>query len=157
MRSPGEIVLASLGDTERLAGRLAELAVQGDLFCLAGDLGTGKTAFARAFLRHLGVDGEIPSPTFNLVLCYDTAKGEVWHCDLYRISEAQELQELGLEDAFEQSILLIEWPDRLGGDLPSHRFELNFRPGNGAGERRLELTGHGRAAAGVDRMMAEWR
>ncbi len=112
--------------TEALAVHFAALLAPGHILALSGDLGAGKTVFARAILRAAGVAGDIPSPTFNLVLVYDTPKGEIWHCDLYRLSNVEETYELGLQDAFAGAISLIEWPDRLGADLPADHLHITL-------------------------------
>ena len=119
-----------LPDADATAAAGASLAVRtrpGDIICLQGDLGAGKTTFARGFLRALGVEEEIPSPTFNLLLTYETPLATVWHFDLYRISSADELIELGIEDAFADGICLIEWPDRLGPWQPQQRIDIDLR------------------------------
>jgi tRNA threonylcarbamoyl adenosine modification protein YjeE len=111
--------------TARLAARLAAIARVGDIIALEGDLGVGKTTFARAFIRASGVaDREIPSPTFTLVQVYDAAEAEIWHFDLYRLAAADEAWELGIEEAFLSGISLIEWPDRLGLLLPQRRLAI---------------------------------
>ncbi len=116
--------------TAAAATVLAKLSRPGDIFCLHGGLGAGKTTFARGFLRALAVEEEIPSPTFNLVLTYDTARGAVWHFDLYRLNAPDEVIELGMEDAFADGICLIEWPDRLGPWLPENRIEIRLSDSN---------------------------
>jgi len=107
--------LNGLGATETLARDLARLLIPGDFITLGGDLGAGKTAFARALLRVLAGDPEleVPSPTFTLIQMYDTPRMPVVHADLYRIRDQSELEELGWEEAGPDSLLLIEWPDRL--------------------------------------------
>ena len=98
----------------RLAGRVAVLARPGDLIALEGDLGAGKTSFARAFINALqDAPEEVPSPTFTLVQQYETRAGTVLHADLYRIADRSETDALGLIDALGDAILLVEWPDRL--------------------------------------------
>ncbi len=146
-----EIELADLTATERLAGELAALAAAGDVFALWGDLGVGKTAFARAFIRQLGraqgkpID-EVPSPTFTLVQIYDELEPAVWHVDLYRLEGRAETVELGLEEAFEDAVTLIEWPDRLDGALPPDRLDLELRMADDPAARIAVLKIHGRAA-----------
>ncbi|MGQ9370922.1 tRNA (adenosine(37)-N6)-threonylcarbamoyltransferase complex ATPase subunit type 1 TsaE [Azospirillum sp. ST 5-10] len=134
--------------TEALARRLAPHLGRGDVLLLKGDLGAGKTAFARALIRALAGDGEaeVPSPTFTLVQTYDTPAGPVWHFDLYRLSGPEEVEELGWDEAAD-GVALVEWPDRLGPLLPRNRFELTLAAGPTAGSRRAELAGFGAAAA----------
>jgi len=98
--------------TAALGARIATALRPGDVVALAGDLGAGKTALARAILRGLGVAGHVPSPTFTLVQSYETPGLTVHHFDLYRIEDKSELRELGLEEAKEDGAVLIEWPDR---------------------------------------------
>jgi len=108
-----------------LARLLAETLQKGDVLALWGDLGVGKTTFARALIQALvGREVETPSPTFTLIQVYDCPKGEIWHCDLYRLKSPEEAFELGLEDAFHQGICLVEWPDRLGNLLPHRRIDV---------------------------------
>lgn len=144
-----QIEIASLGDMRTLADAVAGIIRSGDVVCLDGDLGSGKTTFARFFLQALGVRGEVPSPTFNLVLVYDTTVGEVWHFDLYRLTGAEEAYELGIEDAFADAISLIEWPVRLGGLLPADRLDILIEaPGDDDG-RLVTLTGRGAFAGRI--------
>lgn len=109
--------------TEALARAIAPRLAPGDTLLLQGQLGAGKSHFARALIRALlGIEegqGEIPSPTFTLVQCYDGARGEIWHADLYRLSDPQEIVELGLDIAMDDAICLIEWPDRIAPDWPA--------------------------------------
>ncbi len=141
--------------TAAAAACVAALARRGDVFCLYGDLGAGKTTFARGFLRALAVDEDIPSPTFNLVLTYDTALGTVWHFDLYRLAAPVEVIELGIEDAFDDGICLIEWPERLGPWLPEVRIEIHLSDaGDGVG-RQLSLRAIG-DASGPERWQNPW-
>ena len=118
--------------TRRLGADLADLAREGDVIALHGDLGMGKTELARGFIQRLaGPDTEVPSPTFNLVLTYDTPLAMVWHFDLYRVERQAELAELGLEDAFASGISLVEWPERLGGDLPADALSVQLSTNGG--------------------------
>ena len=114
--------LADPEATADLARAMAALLHGGDCVLLQGQLGAGKSHFARALIRAqlgpAGAQAEIPSPSFTLVQSYDTPMGEVWHADLYRLSDPQELVELGLDLALEQAICLIEWPDRIAPDWP---------------------------------------
>ena len=113
------IHLPDLAATEALGRRIAGLLRPGDALLLEGPLGAGKSALARALLRHLLNDPglQVPSPTFTLVQAYDSPKGPVFHFDLWRLDGPDSMRELGWEDALE-GIVLVEWPDRLGGLRP---------------------------------------
>ena len=134
-----------MADTGRLAARVANLARGGDLIALSGPLGAGKTAFARAFLgaaaaaRGVAPPAEVPSPTFTLVQSYDVGGLEVAHFDLYRIKDADEAAELGLDEALAAGVVLVEWPERLGPALPRNRLDIALSL-TAAGERSAELT-----------------
>ncbi len=112
---------------EALGARLGAALQPGDTVLLHGDLGMGKTTLARGMISALCGVTDIPSPTYTLVQSYET-QGGIWllHADLYRIEDENELEELGLEDAFEDAICLIEWPDRLGRHLPQRRLDLHL-------------------------------
>jgi tRNA threonylcarbamoyladenosine biosynthesis protein TsaE len=112
--------------TATLAARISELAEAGDIIALKGDLGTGKTTFARGFIRARGSEEEVPSPTFTLVQIYELAPAAIWHFDLYRLKSPEEVWELGIEDAFNEGISLIEWPERLGPLLPRRRLQIEL-------------------------------
>lgn len=110
-----------------LAKPLAATLKRGDVVALWGDLGVGKTTFARALIQAMtGETRDAPSPTFTLVQVYECPQGELWHCDLYRLKDPEEVFEIGLEDAFHQAICLIEWPERLGSLLPRRRIDMTF-------------------------------
>lgn len=128
--------------TEALAASLASAARPGDVLALEGDLGAGKTVFARAFIRALG-DGleEVPSPTFTLVQTYEFAGGTLYHFDLFRLTDPEEAYELAIEEAFADGISLIEWPGRLGPLLPPGRLEIALDAGAAPTARRVTLTG----------------
>lgn len=128
--------------TRALAGAIAPLARPGDALALSGDLGMGKTEFARGFVRaRAGAEIEVPSPTFTLVQTYDLPGGEIWHFDLYRLADPEEIWELGWEAAREGAIALIEWPERLGPYLPVDRLAIDFAQGPGETARRVALSG----------------
>jgi tRNA threonylcarbamoyl adenosine modification protein YjeE len=129
------------------AARLGRLLRGGDVVCLRGDLGAGKSALSRAVIRDLAgnPDEEVPSPTFTLVQMYDLPDFTLWHFDLYRLDEEErDILELGWEEARRGGVALVEWPDRLGGLLPADRLEIDIRFVSGAeGARDIILTGHG--------------
>ncbi len=122
-----EIISHNEEETAHLARTLAKSAKPTDIFTLRGTLGMGKSVFARNFIHELaGAEIEVPSPTFTLVQTYETEKAPIWHFDLYRIEEAEEIYEIGWEEALGQGILLIEWPERLGSILPKEHTEVAF-------------------------------
>lgn len=139
--SPFQLFFSSPDQTALLAKRLGALLVSGDTLLLSGGIGAGKTHFARELIQSLQDQPEdVPSPTFTLVQTYDTASGEVWHSDLYRLNAVDEVIELGLLDAFETAICLVEWPDRLDDLAPLDALSLGFELGKGENERQLTLT-----------------
>lgn len=120
---------------------------------MQGGLGTGKTHFARALIQaRLAASGQaedVPSPTYTLVQTYSDGAVELWHADLYRLSGVEELSELGLEDALETAICLIEWPDRLGDLTPPGAVTLTFAMTDIPGERVVTATSDDRRWAGL--------
>ncbi len=129
--------------TTALAASLARQSRVGDVIGLGGPLGSGKTSFARAFIRALG-DGreEVPSPTFTLVEVYGFAgRPPIWHFDLYRLTMPEGAWELGLEDALGEGISLIEWPERLGPLLPPEHLLIALAAGAQATARTARLSG----------------
>ncbi|HEY8190015.1 MAG TPA: tRNA (adenosine(37)-N6)-threonylcarbamoyltransferase complex ATPase subunit type 1 TsaE [Micavibrio sp.] len=133
-------------DTIRLAEKTAEKLRAGDILFLEGDLGMGKSVFARALIRTLADEPEleVPSPTFTLVQTYDAPVGPVWHFDLYRIRDPMEIYELGWEEALDGGIVLIEWPSRLGNGLaPARRLEIRFTALPEQDGRVITLTPYG--------------
>jgi tRNA threonylcarbamoyl adenosine modification protein YjeE len=112
--------------TESLGAQIAAGLHVGDAVALEGDLGAGKTTLARAILHALGVREDVPSPTFTLVQYYETAKMPVRHYDLYRIENAAEMEELGLDEALDEGAALIEWPERALAWLPPDRLHVSM-------------------------------
>ncbi|WP_372610229.1 tRNA (adenosine(37)-N6)-threonylcarbamoyltransferase complex ATPase subunit type 1 TsaE [Aquicoccus sp.] len=140
LQRPVQITLTSHDATARLAAALAPILGAGDTLLLSGGIGAGKTHFARALIQSLLPEPEdVPSPTFTLVQVYDTPDFEIWHSDLYRLSHADEVVELGLPDAFETALCLVEWPDRLGNLAPRSALSLDFALDPVEGVRQLAL------------------
>lgn len=141
------IHLDTVEATKALGHALARLAEPGDVILLTGGLGAGKTTLARAFVAAIAGVEDVPSPTYTLVQAYVARAGfDVLHADLYRVEDPSELIELGLEDAAETSVLVIEWPDRLDSVLSENRLEitLDFDSVDGQEERRVaRLSAHG--------------
>lgn len=134
------VTLGSSKKTEEFAARLGALLTKGDTLLLSGPIGAGKTHFARALISSLLKQPEdIPSPTFTLVQVYEAKHCEIWHADLYRLTDPSELVELGLTDAFEDAICLIEWPDRLSDLRPENSLSLTFSLTPHKGERQLVI------------------
>ncbi len=135
------IELPSLAATEALAAAVAARARAGDAILLEGDLGAGKTVFARAFLRAASGDPalEVPSPTFTLVQSYDTMIGAVHHFDLWRLDGPGGLCELGWDEAGD-GIVMVEWPDRLGTLRPAEALVVGLYP-TGVDSRHAVLSG----------------
>jgi len=128
--------LHSPEETAELAAALAQVLAAGDTILLTGDIGAGKTHFARNLIQHtLGYLEDVPSPTFTLVQTYDGPDCEIWHADLYRLSNPDEVVELGLTEAFEDAICLIEWPDRLQDLAPQNALHITMRMTENLGER----------------------
>jgi len=135
--------LRGMAATEALAVRVARHAVRGDVIGLSGPLGAGKTTLARFFIAALGGTEEVPSPTFSLVQTYPLAGLAVWHFDLYRIQSADDVFELGIEEALAEGISLIEWPENMADHLPDDRLEISLTWGGAVGSRCARLSGHG--------------
>ena len=125
-----------------LAKRISSIAAPKVVLCLSGEIGAGKTTFARFFLSALGVAEEVPSPTFNLVFVYETNIAPVWHFDFYRLSDLREVYELGFEDALDQGVTLIEWPQRICSLLPNHRIDITISI-DFSERRNVVITGSG--------------
>ena len=142
--------------TAALAARIAALARPGDVIALKGELGAGKTSFARAFIRaRAGRDEIVPSPTFTLAQAYDFPDVTIWHFDCFRLRDPEEAWELGIEDAFRDGISLIEWPDRLGSLLPARRLHIALEFGTTASARRATLSGDADWTARLAALAAE--
>lgn len=132
-------------DTEDLGSRLARVRAAGDdalaVLYLSGELGAGKTTFARGFLRALGVEEPVPSPTYTLLELYPAGALTAVHLDLYRIRDARELESLGLREwARRGHLWLIEWPERGGARLPPADLALAFSVSSAGHE--IEVSAH---------------
>ncbi len=135
--------------TARFAQELEKYLKLGDVVALSGTLGAGKTAFARALIQNrFGTDVDVPSPTFNLLIIYDDGPNDIpiYHYDMYRVEEPEEVFELGLEDALDTGICLIEWADRMGPYLPDDplRVSIEYPTEDEEGVRIISLAGSAR-------------
>ena len=140
MNASLDLLLPNLKATRNLANALAPLLRPGDIVTLEGSIGIGKTTFIRALLETLGCIEEVPSPTFNLLHTYELGSVTFWHFDLFRIERLPDVYELGIEDALEKGICLIEWPKIMAKLLPTERLELEFFY-QGEYSRRVSLRG----------------
>jgi N-acetylmuramate 1-kinase len=153
-----DVALADEQAMQALMTEVAAVIEPGDLITLSGDLGAGKTTFARALIRHLAGDArvEVPSPTFTLTQSYELPRFTLTHADLYRLSGPAELAELGFEDEADKAVTLLEWPDRAAGFLPVDRLDiaLTLSPAHGETFRNACVTGYGSFAPRAERILA---
>ena len=142
-------------DTLRLAGRLADALRPGDSVLLHGDLGAGKSVFARGVGRALGVTGAMPSPTFTLLIPYEGGRMKLYHYDLYRLNDPDEFFAAGLDEFIGgDGVALIEWPEMAEID-PSPALHVTLRRGESGDQREIEIEGD--RAADCAALLAEWR
>ena len=158
------LTVGSPEETTRLARWLGARLGAGDTVLLEGAIGAGKSHFCRGLIQSrladLGRSEDVPSPTFTLVQVYDAGPVEIWHADLYRLGGADEVAALGLEDAFEEAICLVEWPDRLGDACPSGALAITLSPASGGdAERDVSISASASRWAPVRAALAEgeWR
>jgi tRNA threonylcarbamoyladenosine biosynthesis protein TsaE len=137
------IELANEQATLDLAARLAGHTKAGDVIALSGELGAGKTTFARGFIQAKCQEPEdVPSPTFTLVQIYETGGDMIHHFDLYRLNDPKEAYELDIEEAFATGVSLIEWPENLGTLIPTERLDVRLNFSQNPQARQATLTGH---------------
>ncbi len=138
---------------QSLARHIAAHLQQGDVLLLKGPVGAGKSTFARAAIKSLLLEDEdVPSPTFTLVQTYETNRGSLWHCDLYRANSASELEELGLHDAFSTAICMIEWPEILGEIAANHALTLELSLSEDGLSRSIRVHGNAKKWASVKKL-----
>ena len=115
-------------ETISFAKKYAKILKGDEIIALWGTLGMGKTVFARSIIQELtGRKEEVPSPTFTLLQTYDTSVGELFHFDFYRLKNPEEAYEIGIEDAFDSGICLIEWPEKIAPLLPKRTINVYFK------------------------------
>ena len=139
MRQMQTLSIANEAELIALGAALIPQLSAGQTVCLSGGLGAGKTTLVRGIIESVLGDIDVPSPTYTLVQTYDFPEYELWHCDMYRLERPEDGYELGLMDAFEEALCLIEWPDKLGNLIPENvlRIEIAFE-GEG---RKVTLLG----------------
>ncbi|MBQ7632949.1 MAG: tRNA (adenosine(37)-N6)-threonylcarbamoyltransferase complex ATPase subunit type 1 TsaE [Alphaproteobacteria bacterium] len=113
-------------ETAEIAKRLSAITKKGDIWALRGTLGMGKSVFARAFIQQLTNAKEVPSPTFTLVQMYVAPEFDIYHYDLYRLKRADEIFELGVEEAFYSGVSLVEWPEKMGTLTPRNMWVVDI-------------------------------
>lgn len=139
-----KINIENQAQTEDLARQIAQRVNPGDVIALHGDLGVGKSVFARSFIRALTSDDEeVPSPTFTLVQIYDADFGELYHFDMYRLESPHDCLELGVEEAFSDGVSLIEWPSKIGSYLPWDCLNIEISHGAEEDMRVMEFSSQG--------------
>ena len=152
----------SADDTRALAGELAALARPGDVILLIGDLGSGKTQFAKGFGAALGVGEPVTSPTFTLVRVYDSGRLPFVHADVYRLDHAQEAVDLALGELLDDgAVLVVEWGDRIASVLPNGHLEVRLEAGEADDERWVHVRPAGGGswagrANGLRAALARW-
>ena len=140
-----EITTTNEEQTQLFAAQFAAQLQAGDGVFLWGDLGAGKSVFCRSIIKALSGDPdmEVPSPTYTLVQAYPSPVGEIWHFDLYRLSGAEEVYEIGWEEALGAHIMLVEWPERLGPLLPARRIDVRLEAVSAhPNHRKVSITRH---------------
>lgn len=139
MRHMLTVSIANEAELLALGAALIPQLSAGQTVCLTGGLGAGKTTLVRGMIQSVLGDIHVPSPTYTLVQTYEMPQFELWHCDMYRLERPEDGYELGLMDAFEEAVCLIEWPDKLGELIPKDamRIEIAFDEEG----RKVTLTG----------------
>jgi len=132
--------------TTNFADELGVFLGAGDVVLLQGKVGAGKSHFARSLIQSRqsrnGITEEVPSPTYTLVQTYWDGTVEIWHADLYRLSEPLEIFELGLDEAFHSAVCLVEWSERMGDLSPENALTIRFETSAKPMSRELEVTGN---------------
>ena len=130
-----------VSDTMNYARQLAEQAVPGTVICLDGDLGAGKTAFAKGFAQGLGIEEPVVSPTFTILHQYTSGRLPLYHFDVYRIEDPEEMYEIGFEDYFYgDGVCLIEWASQIEELIPEGAMHITIRKDPAKGEEYREIT-----------------
>ncbi|MBN8530786.1 MAG: tRNA (adenosine(37)-N6)-threonylcarbamoyltransferase complex ATPase subunit type 1 TsaE [Alphaproteobacteria bacterium] len=138
-----ELTAATAEQTQGFAAKLAGVIRKGDVLCLQGTLGSGKTTFSQGIIQALLPGEEVTSPTFNLVKTYPLPGFDLWHFDLYRLDRREQLWELGIEEALMEGALLIEWPEIAASLLPASRLTVKLEADAATEKRTIRLEAEG--------------
>lgn len=152
-----EIILNNLEETQKFGEKLGSILKEGDILCLNGDLGAGKTTLTKSIGSGLGVDEYITSPTFALINEY-RGRIPVYHIDVYRLENVEEIDDLGFDEyIYGSGVTIIEWAERIRSFLPKDRIILDIRRGDDENSRRVSLSGDGeRYRAVLRRVKEDW-
>ena len=118
------VLLNNVEDTIKLGQKIAKIAKQDEIICLKGDLGAGKTTLARSLIQHLTNSNIVLSPTFPMLLTYEYKDNIIWHYDMYRLEQPKDVWNLSFEDALNNGIIIIEWPEIIEHLLPKKKIEI---------------------------------
>lgn len=143
-----KLTVDSVAATRKLARKFKDLLKPQDVVCLYGDLGAGKTVFAKSLIQAFNPTlTDVPSPTFTLVQIYDTPNQTdgIWHFDFYRIKDQNEVFETGLDEALSSAISIIEWPEKIASFLPSDSLKIYIRTDkDNPNQREIEIQEEGK-------------
>ena len=132
-------------ETFALGDRIGRNAQKGEVYCLDGDLGTGKTVFTQGFAKGLGIQGPVNSPTFTILQQYDDGRLPMYHFDVYRIGDVEEMEEIGYEDCFYgEGVCLIEWAGLIEEILPEHVITIRIEKDTKKGFDYRKITVEGK-------------
>ena len=135
-----KLLLNNIEDTIKFGSKLAQIGKSDDIYCLKGNLGSGKTTIARAFISFLTKNNKILSPTFPMLIKYDYKNNIIWHYDMYRLNEPADVWNLNLEDALNKGIILIEWPEIIEHLIPNKKIEIIIKDLQN-NKREVEING----------------
>lgn len=133
----------SENDTKQFSKKLAKILKKGDILVLTGELGCGKTKFTEGILSYFGLENEISSPTFTIVNEYKKDNINIYHFDVYRLSDSEEFYAIGGEEYFDNGICIIEWGEIIKDALPNEYLEIKFSKENDDNQRKISLIPHG--------------
>ena len=135
-----KLLLNNIKDTNKFGKKLAQVSKPDDIFCLRGNLGSGKTSIARAFINTFIKNTKVLSPTFPMLITYEYEHNIIWHYDMYRLENPSDVWNLSLEDALNKGIILIEWPEVIENLIPKKKIDIVIKDLNN-NKRSVEIIG----------------